>query len=139
MQSDYMHWFKLQKPVRYNLSSSEVPHFRLDGMPLAIADLDLDGASHPRYAPLRQAIGKRYGVDADRSRHRERCVDGQLPRLGDTGRTGRRSDLRTACLRSDDFRSALRRRDIVRMNRVAEMDFDWTWTNSMELPAREPV
>jgi len=66
MQSDYMHWFKLQKPVRYNLSSSEVPHFRLDGMPLAIADLDLDGASHPRYAPLRQAIGMRYGVDADR-------------------------------------------------------------------------
>ncbi len=30
MQSDYMHWFKVQAPVRYNLSSSEVPHFRLD-------------------------------------------------------------------------------------------------------------
>jgi aspartate/methionine/tyrosine aminotransferase len=65
MQSDYMHWFKVQPPARFNLSSSEVPHFRLDRMPLAIEDLDLDGASHPRYAPLRQAIGERYGVSAE--------------------------------------------------------------------------
>lgn len=62
MQSDYMHWFKVQPPVRYQLASSEVPHFRLDRLPLSIEDLDLDGASHPRYAPLRDAIGKRYGV-----------------------------------------------------------------------------
>lgn len=62
IQSDYMHWFKVQKPVRINLSSSEVPHFRLDSLPLTIADLDLDGASHPRYAPLRERIGKRHGV-----------------------------------------------------------------------------
>ena len=66
MQSDYMHWAKTQSKARYCLSSSEVPHFRLDSLPLAIADLDLDGASHPRYAPLRNAIGGRYGVDADR-------------------------------------------------------------------------
>lgn len=63
IQSNYMHWFKYQKPVRYNLASSEVPHFRLDSLPLTIADLDLDGASHYRYAPLRQRIGARYGVD----------------------------------------------------------------------------
>ena len=65
MQSDYMHWFKYQRPVRYQLASSEVPHFRLDRLPLTIADLDLDGASHYRYAPLRQRIGNRYGVDPD--------------------------------------------------------------------------
>jgi aspartate/methionine/tyrosine aminotransferase len=65
MQSDYMHWAKFQTPVRYSLSSSEVPHFRLDRLPLKIADLDLDGASHPRYAPLRQAIAHQYGVRAD--------------------------------------------------------------------------
>src|SRR5262245_58787200 len=63
MQSDYMHWFKYQRPVRYSLSSSEVPHFRLDRLPLTIGDLDLDGASHYRYAPLRQQIGDKYGVD----------------------------------------------------------------------------
>jgi aspartate/methionine/tyrosine aminotransferase len=65
MQSDYMHWFKVQAPVRYSLSSSEVPHFRLDSLPLTVTDLDLDGASHPRFAPLRQAIARRYGVSPD--------------------------------------------------------------------------
>ena len=66
MRSDYMHWFKEQRPVRYSLSSSEVPHFRLDRLPLTIGDLDLDGASHYRYLPLRQAIARHCGVEADR-------------------------------------------------------------------------
>ena len=65
MQSDYMHWAKHQQPVRYRLSSSEVPHFRLDSLPFAIADLDLDGASHHRFAPLLDAIAARYGVSPD--------------------------------------------------------------------------
>lgn len=63
--SAYMHWAKHQPPVRYRLSASEVPHVRLDALPLTLADLDLDGASHPRYAPLRQAIAARYGVRED--------------------------------------------------------------------------
>ncbi len=57
-----MHWAKHQQPVRFRLSSSEVPHFHLDRLPLSIADLDLDGASHPRYAPLLDRIAARYGV-----------------------------------------------------------------------------
>ncbi|HYC94912.1 MAG TPA: pyridoxal phosphate-dependent aminotransferase [Sphingomicrobium sp.] len=65
MQSDYMHWAKFQTPVRFNLSSSEVPHFRLDRLPLTIGDLDLDGASHIRYAPLRRAIAERYELEAE--------------------------------------------------------------------------
>jgi aspartate/methionine/tyrosine aminotransferase len=65
MRSEYMHWAKTQQPVRYALSSSEVPHFHLDRLPLSLADLDLDGASHPRYMPLRQAIGAKYGAGAD--------------------------------------------------------------------------
>lgn len=65
MASDYMHWAKHQPPVRYRLSTSEVPHVRLDRLPLTLGDLDLDGASHPRYRPLRQAIAARYNVDAD--------------------------------------------------------------------------
>jgi hypothetical protein len=48
--------------VRYALTTSEVPHFRMDSLPVSIADLDLDGASHPRCAPLRERIGNRYGV-----------------------------------------------------------------------------
>jgi aspartate/methionine/tyrosine aminotransferase len=62
MQSDYMHWAKFKPPARFNLTGSEVPHFRLDSLPISIVDLDLDGASHPRYPPLREAIARRYDV-----------------------------------------------------------------------------
>jgi hypothetical protein len=65
MQSDYMHWAKFKRPVRYALTTSEVPHFRMDRLPIGIADLDLDGASHPRYAPLRERIAARYGVSTE--------------------------------------------------------------------------
>lgn len=65
MQSDYMHWAKFKRPVRYALTTSEVPHFRMDSLRIDIADLDLDGASHPRYAPLRERIACRYGVPAE--------------------------------------------------------------------------
>jgi len=65
MQSDYMHWAKFKRPVRYALTTSEVPHFRMDLLPIGIADLDLDGASHPRYVPLRERIGARYDVPTE--------------------------------------------------------------------------
>jgi aspartate/methionine/tyrosine aminotransferase len=65
MQSDYMHWAKFKPPVRFALTASEVPHFRMDSLPIDLSDLDLDGASHPRYPPLRDAIADRYGVTAD--------------------------------------------------------------------------
>ena len=60
-----MHWFKVQKPVQWNLSTSDAQHFRLDQLPLTIEQLDLDGASHPRFAPLRRGIAQRYGVAPD--------------------------------------------------------------------------
>jgi len=62
MQSEYMHWAKFKAPVRYSLTGSEVPHVRMDTLPWAIADLDLDGASHPRYRPLVEAIARRADV-----------------------------------------------------------------------------
>lgn len=61
-QSDYMHWAKSQKPTTYGLSSSEVPHVRLDRLGVTIDDLELDGASHPNYLPLREAIADHAGV-----------------------------------------------------------------------------
>jgi aspartate/methionine/tyrosine aminotransferase len=61
-QSDYMHWAKFKPPVRYALTTSEVPHFRMDSLGISMTDLDLDGASHPRYAPLRERIAARYDV-----------------------------------------------------------------------------
>jgi aspartate/methionine/tyrosine aminotransferase len=65
MQSDYMHWAKFKPPARYALTTSEVPHFRIDSLPISIADLDLDGASHPRYRPLREMIASRYRVPVE--------------------------------------------------------------------------
>jgi aspartate/methionine/tyrosine aminotransferase len=65
LQSDYMHWAKFKPAVRYPLTTSEVPHFRMDTLGVTIADLDLDGASHPRYRPLRERIGDRYGVSVE--------------------------------------------------------------------------
>lgn len=65
MASEYMYWAKQQQPVAFALSRSEVPHFRMDRLPLSIADLDMDGASHPSYRPLRERIAARYGVSAE--------------------------------------------------------------------------
>jgi len=62
VRSEYMHWAKNQRPVTYALSSSEVPHFALDRLPLALADLELTGASAYRYPPLREAIAGKEGV-----------------------------------------------------------------------------
>lgn len=64
-RSEYLHWAKTRAPVRYDLASSEVAHYRLDRLPLSIEDLELDGASHYRYAPLRRAIADQYDVPAD--------------------------------------------------------------------------
>jgi aspartate/methionine/tyrosine aminotransferase len=65
MQSGYMHWAKFKPAARLSLTGSEVPHFRMDSLPISIADLDLDGASHPRYPPLREAIAQRYGTSVE--------------------------------------------------------------------------
>jgi aspartate/methionine/tyrosine aminotransferase len=66
MHSDYMYWAKTQPTVRYHLGGSEVPHFRLDRLELAIPDLELDGASYYRYPPLREAIAAKEGVEPER-------------------------------------------------------------------------
>jgi hypothetical protein len=61
-----MYWAKNQAPVGFALGSSEVPACRLDRLPIAIADLELDGRSRYRYPPLREAIARHNGVTPDR-------------------------------------------------------------------------
>jgi aspartate/methionine/tyrosine aminotransferase len=61
-----MYWAKTQPGARYNLASSEVPHFALDRFAIDIAALELDGASRYRYPPLREAIARKCGVAPDR-------------------------------------------------------------------------
>lgn len=66
LSSDYMHWAKTQNPARYNLASSEVPHFAMEQWRIDPAALELDGASRYRYPPLREAIAAKCGVTPDR-------------------------------------------------------------------------
>jgi aspartate/methionine/tyrosine aminotransferase len=61
-----MDWAKTRAPVRYNLGSSEVPHFRMDRWDIETAALELDGMSYYRYPPLRAAIAAKCGVTSDR-------------------------------------------------------------------------
>jgi aspartate/methionine/tyrosine aminotransferase len=65
LQSEYMYWAKTREPVRYYLGGSEVPHFRMDQWAIALADLELDGASRYRDPPLRAAIAKKCGVSPE--------------------------------------------------------------------------
>src|SRR5207237_5938016 len=58
LESEYMYWAKNQAPVRYNLASSEVPHFAMSDWVIDPAMLELDGASRYRYPPLRAAIAR---------------------------------------------------------------------------------
>jgi aspartate/methionine/tyrosine aminotransferase len=62
LRSDYMYWAKNQRPVRYHLASSEVPHFRMSDWNIDPAMLELDGASRYRDPPLRAAIARKHGV-----------------------------------------------------------------------------
>lgn len=63
VRSGYMHWAKFKPPVKFSLTGSEVPHVRMDRLPLSIADLEMDGASHPRYQPLRDRIAAHHHVE----------------------------------------------------------------------------
>ena len=64
--STYMHWAKTRAPVRYNLASSEVPHFAMERWALDPRALEMDGASTYRDPPLRAAIAAKIGVTPDR-------------------------------------------------------------------------
>lgn len=62
IRSEYLYWAKNQEEVRYNLGSSAVAYYPLDRLPIAVGDLELDGASYYRYPPLRRAIADKEGV-----------------------------------------------------------------------------
>ncbi len=66
MASAYMHWAKTRAPVRYNLASSEVPHFAMERWAIDPRALEMDGASTHRDPPLRAAIAAKVGVTPDR-------------------------------------------------------------------------
>ena len=62
--SDYMDWAKNQSRARYNLATSGVGPFPLDELPEMPA-LEINGDNSYGYAPLKQAIAEKHGVDPD--------------------------------------------------------------------------
>ena len=65
MQSDYMHWAKFHPPVRYPLTGSEVPHFRMDRCHGQSPSSTSMAPAIPATAPLREAIAARYDVSPE--------------------------------------------------------------------------
>ena len=63
-QSEYMHWAKTASRARFNLATSGVGSFSLAGLG-ALPPLEINGDNSYGYAPLKQAIAGRYGVDPD--------------------------------------------------------------------------
>src|SRR5215469_1096332 len=62
--SDYMHWAKTQSRARFNLATSGVGAFPLRELP-ELPPLEINGDNSYGYAPLKQAIAARHGVDPD--------------------------------------------------------------------------
>ena len=60
--SDYMHWAKTQSRARFNLATSGVGAFPLRELG-PLPELEVNGDNSYGYAPLKQAIAARHGVD----------------------------------------------------------------------------
>lgn len=63
--SDYMHWAKTESKARYNLATSGVGPFPMRELPFDCAQLEINGNNTYGFAPLKNAIGRKYGVDPD--------------------------------------------------------------------------
>jgi aspartate/methionine/tyrosine aminotransferase len=63
--SAYIEWAKTQAVAPFNLATSGLIHYPLSELPVTLADIELSGPSLYGYAPLRQALAEKCGVDAD--------------------------------------------------------------------------
>ncbi len=61
----YMEWAKTRAAAELDLAGSNILACALDDLPGARAAVDLTGANDNGYRPLAEAIGARYGVNAD--------------------------------------------------------------------------
>jgi aspartate/methionine/tyrosine aminotransferase len=63
--SPYMEWAKLHSTARFNLSTSGVASFPLSELGVTMDQLEINGLSIYGYAPLLQAIARRYRVEQE--------------------------------------------------------------------------
>ena len=63
--SVYMAWAKHHAGARYNLANSGIIGCETADLPLSLDDVMVNGPNHEGYQPLKEAIGRQYGVSAD--------------------------------------------------------------------------
>jgi aspartate/methionine/tyrosine aminotransferase len=63
MSSPYMEWAKLSSTATYNLATSGVMSYPLSGLPVRVEDLEINGPDVYGYAPLQEALAKKFSVD----------------------------------------------------------------------------
>ena len=64
-QSVYMTWAKRHVGARYNLATSGILRCEASDLPLRLEEIPLSGPDGEGYAPLKEAIGAKYGVGAE--------------------------------------------------------------------------
>ncbi len=64
-RSPYMEWAKLHSAARYNLATSGVMSYPLAGLPITIADLEINGPTVYGYPPLQERLARKSGVPAE--------------------------------------------------------------------------
>lgn len=63
--SEYMQWAKLHSKSRFNLATSGVAAFPLRELPVSIEQLEINGENSYGFAPLKNSIATKHGVDPD--------------------------------------------------------------------------
>jgi aspartate/methionine/tyrosine aminotransferase len=65
MSSTYLEWAKLHSVEKYNLATSGIQSYPLSGLPLSLADLEINGPTVYGYEPLQQRLAQKSGVGPD--------------------------------------------------------------------------
>jgi len=63
LSSPYMQWAKTQSHAKFNLATSGVKHYPLNGLPVRLEELAISGPSYYGFPPLQQALAKKCQVD----------------------------------------------------------------------------
>jgi len=66
MSSEYLNWAKLHSSAKYNLATSGIMSYPLSGLPVSIADLEINGPTIYGYEPLQQRLAGHCGVGTER-------------------------------------------------------------------------
>jgi aspartate/methionine/tyrosine aminotransferase len=64
-RSPYMEFAKLRSAAKYNLATSGIMSYPLSGLPVKLADLEINGPTLYGYAPLLERLAQRSGVTPD--------------------------------------------------------------------------